>query len=213
MFHRGLRIWRPVLAPILIGALLALACVSAAVAAAPSVGVLNPEPPDTYTCTPGAGGTVCRAHLIEPYTDVPVGIVCGFGDSTIEILDTGTRVVDATRWYDRDGNLTRRLRMNAFHDAYLTNPATGQKVGYSQHNADDEVLTIPGDFDSVTFTSSGHLSIRMPGYGAVTEAGHVVVEPDGTVDAQAGPSELSDYFAGDTAAGDDLCAALGTPNP
>jgi len=212
MFRRAFRIRPQILAPTLMGIVLVLVGASDTLAAAPTMGSLNPEVPDTYTCTPLGGGAICRAHIVEPYADVPTGIVCGDGPSAVELLDTGAQVVDATRWYDPDGNLTRRLRMNKFDGAYLSNPATGRTVGYSQHNADDELLAVPGDVGSATVSSSGHLSIRVPGYGSVTESGHIVVEPDGTVDMQAGPSELSDYFGSSTAAGDDLCAVLGTPN-
>ena len=209
----ALRTRRSDLAPILIGIALTFANGAAALAAPPAAIDLNPAPPDVYTCTPVGAGTICRGHAIEPYNLEPTGILCGSGAATVELLDSAIRIVDATRWYDADGNLIRRLRTNAFRDAYLTNPATGQTLVYSQRSVDNEILAVPGDLDSATLTGHGHISITAPGYGGViVTAGRTVFGPAGDIEAQSGPSELDDYFAGDSALVDDLCAALGTPN-
>ena len=79
MLRRALRIRKPVLLPILIGGLLALASVSPAVAAPPSTQDLNPAPPDFYTCNPVGAGTICRAHTVDPYEGEHTGIFCGSG--------------------------------------------------------------------------------------------------------------------------------------
>ena len=200
MLRRALRIRRPVLLPVLVGGLLALASVSPAVAAPPSAQDLNPPPTDIYTCSPVGTGTICRAHTVDAYENEPTGIFCG----AVEIVDSGIRDIRATRWYDGDGNLTRRLRMFLFRDAYLSNPATGRTLPYSQHNADDEDLGVPGDLASATLSSSGHLSITAPGFGPVLiDVGHIVVSPEGDVLAGSGVSRLDV---------DAVCAALGSPN-
>jgi len=200
MLRRALRIRKPVFVPILIGGLLALASVSPAAAVPPSSQDLNPPPPDIYTCDPVGAGTICRAHTVDAYENEPTGIFCG----AVEILDSGIRDIRATRWYDGDGNLTRRLRMFLFRDAYLSNPATGRTLSYSQHNADDEDLGVPGDLASATLSSSGHLSITAPGFGGVVmDVGHIEVSPEGDVLARSGVSLLDV---------DAVCAALGTPN-
>ena len=204
MLRRALRIRKPILLPILVGGMLALAAVSPAVAARPSAQDLNPAPPDFYTCNPVGADTICRAHTVDPYSGEATGIVCGSGAGSVEILDNGIRDIEATRWYDGDGNLVRRLRMFLFRDAYLSNPATGRVLPYSQHNADDDVLGVPGDLASATLSSSGHLSITAPGLGGVLkDTGHIVVSPEGDVLAHSGVSLLD---------ADALCAALGTPN-
>lgn len=200
MFRRALRIRKSVFLPILVGGMLALASVSPVLAAPPSGQDLNPAPPDFYTCNPVGDGTICRAHTVDPYENEPTGIFCG----AVEILDSGIRDVRATRWYDLDGNLTRRFRTFLFRDAHLSNPATGWTLPYSQHNADDEDLGVPGDLASATLSSSGHLSITAPGFGGVLmDTGHIVVSPEGDVLAHSGLSQLDV---------DALCAALGTPN-
>jgi hypothetical protein len=200
MLRRALRIRKPVFLPILVGALLALASVAPALAAPPTAQVLNPAPPDIYTCSPNGEGTICRAHTVDPYENEQTGIFCG----AVEILDNGIRDIHATRWYDRDGNLTRRLRSFLFRDAHLSNPATGLTLPYSQLNNDNEELGVPGDLASATLSSSGHLSITAPGFGAVViDTGHLVVTPEGDVLTRSGRSLLD---------ADSLCAALGTPN-
>jgi hypothetical protein len=204
MLRRALRIRRPALLPILIGGLLVLASVSPALAAPPADQALNPAPPDFYTCNPVGTGTICRAHTVRPYSGEPTGIVCGSGAVTVEILDNGTRDIETTRWYDGDGNLVRRLGMFLFRDAFLSNPATGEILPYSQHNTDNEALGVPGDLASATLSSSGHLSITASGFGPVlVDTGHIVVNPEGDVLARSGVSRLD---------ADALCAALGTPN-
>jgi hypothetical protein len=54
------------------------------------------------------------------------------------------------------------------------------------------------------------MSINLPGLGIVVhEAGRTVVGPSGDVEAQSGPSDLSDYYGGDASVVAELCAALG----
>jgi hypothetical protein len=204
MLRRALRIRKPVFLPFLVGVMLALASVSPAVAARPTAQDLNPAPADFYSCHPVGAGTICRAHTVDPYENEPTGILCGDGVSAVEILDSGIRDVDATRWYDSDGNLTRRLRLFLFRDAYLSNPATGGVLPYTQLNMDNEDLGVPGDLGSVTLMGHGHLSITAPGFGPVLiGAGRTVIGPEGDVLAESGVSRLD---------ADALCAALGSPN-
>lgn len=198
------------LAVSLSGLSLVMAMAPAVAAAAPPAQALNPEPPDFYTCKAVGAGTICDAHTIEPYELEPTGIVCGSGPGAFEIVDSGTRDVRATRWYDGDGNWTRRIRTFLFRDTRFTNPLTGQTLPYAQHNTDVDEFAVPGDLSTDTFTGHGHLSITFPGLGNVlNEAGRTVVGPTGDVESQSGPSELSDYYGGDAALVADLCAALG----
>ena len=163
-------------AVVTVGAMLAIAIAPAAMAAGIDPGTLNPVPPDFYACNATGGGAICRAHTVEPYSGEATGIWCGSGASAVELLDNGVRDVEATRWYDRDLNLTRRVRMTIFRNAFLSNPANGRTLGYAQHNTDIDDLAVPGDFASSTFTGHGVLSITAPGYGPlVLTAGRIVV--------------------------------------
>ena len=187
-----------------VGALLAIGSAPASLAAGIDPGTLNPVPPDFYTCRATGGGAICQAHTVEPYSGEATGIWCGSGAAAVELLDNGIRDVRATRWYNGDGNLTRRIRTFLFRDAYLSNPATGRTLGYAQHNTDMDDLAVPGDFSSSTVTGHGAVSITAPGYGSVLlNAGRVITGPDGTTEAVSGPDRLHL---------DNLCAALGTPN-
>lgn len=209
---QSMRIRRPLAALVAIG--LMLAATPAVMAAGIDPATLNPVPPDTYSCRATADGAICNAHTVEPYEFEATGIFCGSGASEVELLDSGIRDVRATRWYDSDLNLVRRQRTFLFRDTHLTNPANGQTLSYSQHNTDNELLGIPGDLDSVTLLSHGHMSMTSPGFGAVLlDAGQVIVGPSGDLEFRAGPAEVGAYFDGQLEVVDDLCAALGTPNP
>jgi hypothetical protein len=170
------------LAGLVSGLSLTIALAPAVIAASPTIPTLNPEPPDVYTCEPVGAGAICRAHTVEPYHNEPTGIVCGTGAGTFEILDSGTRDVRATRWYDANGDLTRRERTLDFVGAHLSNPLTGTTLSYHQHNTDWDVLAVPGDLSTATFHGHGVLSVTAPGSGAVLlSAGVAVIAPDGTL--------------------------------
>jgi hypothetical protein len=198
------------LTAVALAGVLAIAFSSVALAAAPTPVPLDPPPSDIYTCQTNGGGTVCRATEVAPYELEPLGIWCGSGAGAFEILDSGTRHIRAKRVYDTDGHWVSRTRTLLFKDAYLTNPLTGATVDYVQHNTDMDVFGVPSDFSTVTFTGHGVLSVTAPGSGAVLlEAGRVVVGPNGDLEAQAGPSDVSDYFGGNAEVAEALCAALG----
>jgi hypothetical protein len=200
-FRRGL-----VLVPILA----ALVIAAPAAARQPVAQQLTPQPPDFYTCSATGGGTICRATTSDPYEFEPTGIFCGTGAGAFEVLDSGGHIVRATRWYDTNGNLTRRQRVGDFPGARFSNPLNGVSIGYQQHNTDWDVLAVPGDFSSSTWSGHGVLSMTAPGYGRVIlEAGVIKVAPGDIVEHQAGPSDLSDYYGGDASAVAKLCAALG----
>ncbi len=208
---RSMRARRPV--AVLVLAIVALGAAPLTLAAGIDPATLNPVPPDIYSCRATADGAICRAHTVESYQFEATGIFCGTGAGTVELLDSGIRDVQATRWYDRNLDLVRRQRMFLFRDAHLTNPANGRTLSYSQHNADNEVLGVPGDLASATLSSSGHLSITAPGFGSVIlDVGHVVVGPEGDLEFAAGQFELGRYYGGELSLADDVCAALGTPN-
>jgi hypothetical protein len=138
---------------------------------------------------------VCFAHTVEPYENEATGIFCGTGAGAYEILDSGIRDVHAKREYDVNGDLTRRIRVFLFRDAYLSNPLNGHTVGYNQQNTDTDELAVPGDLDSIVNTGRGHMSLSVAGMGLIVLESH-------------NQSTLAAYFEGDESAVADLCAAL-----
>ena len=181
-----------------------------AVAGAPTAVPLNPEPPDSYTCTPIGAGTRCTSDTTTVVDPVPSGIVCGTGADEFEAIDQGTRRVKAVRWYDRDGNLVTRVRDNLFSDTVLSHPVTGASVAYDQHDIDTDVLAVPGDLDTATTYSAEYLMAVAPGYGAViVNTGRSVYAPDGSLVSRTGRRDFDAYFGGDASVFADLCAALG----
>jgi hypothetical protein len=198
--------------PIVVAALLgALTLVPAAFAGQPVTQTLTPPPPSFETCKAVGNGTICSGTLTESYGPVETDLVCGSGTSAFHVYDMGTNTEHATRYYDRNGNLTRRVRHDDFTSSQFSNPLTGAAVPYHQHETTTDVLAVPGDFGTATTTHTGSLIFTVPHLGAVAlEAGRVVEAPDGTIEFRAGPQNFLDYFGnGDTSALQELCSALG----
>src|SRR5690349_14066275 len=127
---------------------LVVAATGAAGAGAPTAVALNPQPPDSYTCTPVGNGTRCLSDTTATGLAEDSGIVCGTGAHAFGVMDSATRRVKAERWYDADGNLVKRVRANLFSDAHLSNAVTGAFVSYDQHDVDTDLLAVPGDLDT-----------------------------------------------------------------
>jgi hypothetical protein len=176
-----------------------------------TVGPLNPEPPDSYTCSPRRHRTVCVSDTSEVVAPTPIGIVCGTGDGKFDVIDLeATRRVKAMRVYDDHGDLVTRVRENIFYGTRLGNPVTGVSVPYRQHDIDTDILATRGDLSTATTYSVESLVATAPGYGVVlVNKGRSVYGPDGSVLSRTGRRDLDDYFAGNTAAVAKLCAALG----
>jgi hypothetical protein len=103
---------RPTFAATVAVGLLAIAAFApGANASQPVPQALNPPPADYYTCSATGDGTICRATTSEYYGPDPTGISCGSGTGAFEVMDQATRTIDATRWYDEDGNLVRRWEL------------------------------------------------------------------------------------------------------
>jgi hypothetical protein len=177
---------------------------TSAEAGQPTAVTLTPEPPDFYSCTVNGAGTRCTAETRDAYGPEPTGIFCG----SFEVLDQAVHVSVAERWYDRDGNLVKRRRVNSFEDAAFSSPE-GTRVAYTQRDIDTDVFTIPGDITLGTTYSNSSLRATVPGLGAVVVDKGRVVWGDEGLEKEAGRHELLDYFLGDPSSLDSLCAALG----
>ena len=189
---------------ILRATLLAAAGLAAATGSAAADTSLNPPPPSWYTCTPTGSGAVCHGKM----TDEHFGLSDGTCPQGFDILENGHNEETATRYYDRDGNLTRRV----LHAVYtvgnplniLYNSQTGKSVPYRAAGTATDTLATPGDFGTSTTRITGNLyTVTLPGAGLlVHDAGLFTFAPDGSIIENHGPKML---FFGQT---DKLCEAL-----
>ena len=188
-----------------------LASAGPAVAGQPVTQTLTPPPPSYETCTTVGNGFICDGARTPSYGPVDTGLVCGSGASAFDIFDQATLNQHAIRYYDQNGNLTRRVLHEEYATGQFSNPLTGAAVPYTQHDTVTDVLAVPGDLASATETVTGENNFTVPHLGTVfLNAGKTVFGPDGTPEFSAGPQGFIDYFAnGNTAAINELCTALG----
>ena len=192
------------------GVLGALALVPAALAGQPVTQTLTPPPPSFYTCMAVGSGTICHGTISESSGPEETGLVCGSGADAFHAWETSSLFERAARYYDRDGNLTKRVLRDDSAGEFF-NPGTGGTVPWTQYEIHTSVLAIPGDLSSRTVTIVGEFVITVPHLGAVAlEAGRVIEAVDGTDLFRAGPQDFTDYYSnGDTSAVAKLCGALG----
>jgi hypothetical protein len=170
---------------------------------------LNPPPPSFETCKTVGNGTICQGNRTFSYGLDDTGIVCGSGANAFDIYDSATNNQDASRSYDQNGNLTRRVIHENYTFGQFSNPLTGAVVPYTQHDTITDVLATPGDLGTATETNVGE-NIFKPAQGAPVfkYAGRFVTAPDGTIEFQAGQNDFFKLMAGDTSVLDKLCTAL-----
>jgi hypothetical protein len=193
------------------GTIAALALASSASAAPPSLGDLNPPPPDFYTCKPVGAGTICTANRVEVKDEeLQPELVCGSGADAFNIYDNGTAYSSFTRRYNADGDLTERVNHEVWKDAFWSNPLTGKTVPYTQRDTITTRLLVPGDFDSAVETTVGQNIYRDPATGQILlrSTGRTVFGPDGLL-ASSGKQWTVDLFVnGDAHTLDAVCDAL-----
>jgi hypothetical protein len=199
--------------PALVAAALgSLALAPAAIAGQPATADLNPPPPSFYTCMATGDQTICHANRVTVEDPVDTGIVCGTGAAAFDIWDQGTIHQRATRYYNADGNLTRRVNHENWAPAWWSNPLTGDIVPYTQSNTTTTVLAVPGDFGSATETTVGENIYRDPRTGEkvlISAGRQVISDADGSVEFRSGKQPFLDAFVnGDMSVFDDVCAAL-----
>ena len=120
-------------------------------------------------------------------------LVCGSGPDAFVIHDTGVVDQRVTRWYNADGDLTKRVIHERWRPAFWSNPLTGNTVPYTQNDKITTVLAVPGDFDSATETTVGENIYTDPvtHKKVLASTGRVVFGADGSLDFRAGSSRSS----------------------
>jgi hypothetical protein len=172
---------------------------------------LNPPPPSFETCMATGNGAICKGARTQSYGPTDTGIVCGSGPTAFDIFDQGAFDQHAIRYYDQNGNLTRRAIYDNYAFGQWSNPLSGAVVSYKQVTNETDVLAVPGDFNSATSTYTGQ-NIYRAGHGApvLISAGRTVQNFDGSVIySESGPDPFTDFFLeGDASAFAAVCAAL-----
>jgi hypothetical protein len=190
------------LRPTLAGMLAALALAPAALAAD-----LNPPPPDFYTCGPSGQQTICHAHRTFHEDPVVTDVSCpGF-----PIVDQGDVAQRAIRYYNADGNLTRRVIHETWTNSFWSNPLNGNTIPYTQRDTTTDNLSVPGDLASATETQTGENVYTDPvtHQKVLRSTGRTVFGSDGTLEFSAGQQPFIDLFVyGDPSGFTKLCAAL-----
>jgi hypothetical protein len=172
---------------------------------------LNPPPPSFETCMAAGNQVICQGArtITDPLADA--GFACGSGPSTFEVFNADTFDQHAIRYYDQNGNLTRRVIHDNFDFGQFSNPPTGAVLPYTQVSNETDVLAIPGDLSSSTSMYTGELIVK-PAHGApvALQVGRIVSNIDQTVIySESGPDAFTDFFVeGDASAFAALCAAL-----
>ena len=172
---------------------------------------LNPPPPPEFNpvCKSVGNGTICTVQFSDPPFAGGSGVICGTGAPAYEVFQFQNRSVLGHRYYDQNGNLTRRH----FHEVdtgTFTNPITHTAVSFSGRGTTLHDLSVAGDITSGTQLLTGSFRVYRPHWGTVIfEAGRTVASGTGDFIRESGPHPFQDYFVfGDTAAVQPLCKAL-----
>jgi len=172
---------------------------------------LNPPPPPEFNavCEKTGNQTICTVQFSDPPFAGGSGVICGTGPSTYEVFQFQNRSVIGHRYYDQNGNLTRRH----FHEVdtgTFSNPINNKAVSFSGRGTTMHDLSTSGDISSGTQTSTGSFRVYQPNGGTVIfEAGRTVSSGTGEIIRESGPHPFISYFIlGDTTAVQPLCDAL-----
>jgi hypothetical protein len=170
---------------------------------------LNPPPPASFnaTCERTGHGILCELAFSDPpLVAEPSGVIC----SGTELLVSQTRDVVGKRFYDADGNLTRRHFREDFAGT-ITSPSSGITLDWVAHNTIIHNLAVPGDIGSGHTTVTGQQNRIFSAHGTVLlDVGHLVVdEATGELLRSNGKHAFDDYFInGNTEALTPLCDAI-----
>ena len=120
-----------------------------------------------------------------------------------------TSTSPATRYYNAENKLTRRLNHEQWAPAWWSNPLAGNTMTYTQSDTVTTVLAVPGDFASATETVVGESILRDPRTGDKVLMSQVVTG-DGLVEFRSGKQPFLDAFVnGDLSLSNDVCGGPG----
>jgi hypothetical protein len=172
---------------------------------------LNPPPPPQFNpvCEKVGGGTICTVQFSDPPFAGGSGVFCGSGADSYEVFQFQNRSVTGHRYYDQNGNLTRRH----FHEVdtgTFSNPINHKALSFSQVGTTLHDLAIPGDITSGTQVFTGSFRLYLSQGGSVLLAtGRSVSNGTGDLIRESGQHPFTEYFFfGDTAAIQPVCDAL-----
>jgi hypothetical protein len=195
--------------PIALTALMAVASQPAFAKTPVDPATLNPPIPPGFhpVCGRVGNGTICTVQFSQTFA-IGSDVICGTGADAYEVLQFENRSVQGKRYYDQNGDLTRR-HFNEVDTGTFTNPSTHLAVSFNGRLTTLHDLSIPGDASSGTQVITGSFRWFQPHGGTVIlEAGRTVEAGNGEFISDSGPHPFTDYFFGDTAAVQPLCDAL-----
>lgn len=173
---------------------------------------LNPPPPPQFNpvCERVGGGTICTVQFSDPPFAGGNGVFCGTGVTSYEVYLFQNRSVTGKRYYDQNGNLTRR-HFDEVDTGTVSNPINHKALSFSARLTTLHDLSTSGDITSGTLVITGVARNYLHQGGVVIlEAGRTI-SAAGTGDfiRESGPHPFLDYFVfGDSAAIQPLCDAL-----
>jgi hypothetical protein len=128
------------------------------------------------------------------------------------LIGADTGIIEASRYYDASGNLTRRIRHET-NQGTMTNPVTGLSVTTTQRATFDGTMSVPGYLGTEIVQMTGVVKFYLPGAGVlVRDVGITILLPGDNVLWEAGQHNLDVYYgSGDTSVMTALCSALGSP--
>jgi hypothetical protein len=171
---------------------------------------LNPAPAarTNPVCEKDGSHTICTLKFTDPPFAGGSGVICVNGATSYEVFQLESRSVVGKRYYDQNGNLTRRHFREILSGTY-SNPVNHVAVSFDGSDTQLHDLIVPGDVSTGTIQVTGSFRIFVPHGGTVMlEAGRTIETVDALI-SESGPHPLTDYFVfGDTAAVQPLCDAL-----
>jgi hypothetical protein len=167
-------------------------------------------PQSNPVCEKDGNQTICTVQFSDPPFAGGSGVICGTGATAYEVFQFQNRSVIGKRYYDQNGNLTRR-HFREILSGTFSNPLTHAAVSFDGKDTRLHDLTIPGDSSTGTVMVTGSFHIYLAKGGTVLfEAGRTIEAADGSaLISESGPHPFADYFVfGNTAAVQPLCDAL-----